>query len=85
LCGEVDAVVPYIHDAYESLHAVYHRTCAALMRERLAQRQLRIQELYAHWRIRAVTAQEVARFDPDFHSFVNLNTPDEVARFQNVT
>lgn len=83
LCGDADAVVPHINGAYESLHAVYRRTSATLMQQQIEQQQLRIQHLYAHLRIRAVTADEVARFDPDYHSFTNLNTPDEAALAQN--
>lgn len=78
----VDAAVPYIAGNYESLHAIYHQFCLPVMRDQLEQGQLRISDLYARLHVRLVTATEVECFEPDHHSFANLNTPDDVARIQ---
>ncbi len=80
----VDSVVPYIAGNYESLHAIYHRTCLPVIREQLEQGQFRISSIYARLQVRLVTAAEVERFDPDQRSFVNLNTPDDVAHIQKL-
>lgn len=78
----VDGVVPCTDGHYESLHAVYRRTCLPVMRNQIAQGQLRINALYPLLHIRRVTEAEVTRFDPDMRSFVNLNTPDDAAYAQ---
>ncbi|MBZ0290910.1 MAG: molybdenum cofactor guanylyltransferase [Anaerolineae bacterium] len=78
----MDAVVPCIGGNYESLHALYHRSCRALMREQIEQDRLRISELYTQLQVRLVSKDEVERFDPEHRSFANLNTPDDVARIQ---
>lgn len=78
----VDSVVPYIAGNYESLHAIYHRTCLPVMRAQLERGRLRIHDIYSQLQVRQVTEIEVGRFDPDQRSFANLNTPDDVARIQ---
>jgi molybdopterin-guanine dinucleotide biosynthesis protein A len=78
----VDSVVPYIAGNYESLHAIYHRTCLPVIQEQLEQDRLRIHDIYTHLQVRQVIAVEVERFDPEQRSFVNLNSPDDVAHIQ---
>ncbi|MCA0454853.1 MAG: molybdenum cofactor guanylyltransferase [Chloroflexi bacterium] len=78
----VDSVVPYIAGNYESLHAIYHRTCLPVIREQLVRGRLRIHDIYIHLQVRLVTELEIERIDPDQRSFANLNTPDDVAHIQ---
>ena len=35
-------------------------------------------------RVRVVEVEELRRFDPDLHSFVNVNTPEDYARLQRM-
>ncbi len=78
----VDSVVPYIAGNYESLHAVYHRTCLPVIQEQLERGRLRIHDIYTRLQVRLVTEVEIERFDPEQRSFVNLNSPDDVAHVQ---
>jgi molybdopterin-guanine dinucleotide biosynthesis protein A len=78
----VDSVVPYIAGNYESLHAVYHRTCLPVIQEQLERGRLRIHDIYTRLQVRLVAEVEIERFDPEQRSFVNLNSPDDVAHIQ---
>jgi molybdopterin-guanine dinucleotide biosynthesis protein A len=34
--------------------------------------------------VRYVEADEIARFDPEFHSFLNMNTPQDWQKIQTI-
>ncbi|NWG15871.1 MAG: molybdenum cofactor guanylyltransferase [Chloroflexi bacterium] len=78
----VDGVVPFIGGNYEGLHAVYHQACLPVVREQLERKQLRISDIYPQMQLRLITEAEIAPFDPQRRSFINLNTPDDVAHIQ---
>jgi molybdopterin-guanine dinucleotide biosynthesis protein A len=71
-------VVPVIDPPQpETLHAVYGQTCLPAIESRLAANKLRIIGFFEEVSVRYVERQEVAQFDPEFHSFINMNTPSE--------
>lgn len=77
-----DAIVPRLHGFPEALHAVYSKSCLEAIYEKLAQDQLKAISFYGQVRLRFVEEDEVRRFDPALRSFVNVNTPEELARLQ---
>lgn len=80
LCTGVDAVVPQVGGQDQNLHAVYHRRCLPIMTAQIAARHLRISDLFARLHVRWVTEAETRRFDPDGRAFMNINTPEDLAR-----
>jgi len=70
-----DAVVPVGEHGWETLHAVYGKACLGPFGRCLQAGRLRIRDCLAEVRVRLVEAAEVARFDPAFRSFLNMNTP----------
>jgi molybdenum cofactor guanylyltransferase len=82
---EADIIAPRVHGYAETLHAVYRKTCLTPIREQIARGNLRISAFYDQVRVRFVKEGEVRRFDPDLRSFVNLNTPEELAAAQSST
>lgn len=62
------------------LHAVYRKTCLTPMRDAIARGDLRMISFHEFLRVRIVQQTEVEVFDPQFLSFWNVNTPDELAR-----
>jgi molybdopterin-guanine dinucleotide biosynthesis protein A len=82
-----DAVIPLTPGAAEAepepLHAVYRRTCLPAIAAALAAGRRRAIAFLADVRVRYVTPDELARFDPQFRSFANINTPNEWARLGN--
>ncbi len=59
------------------LHAVYAKTCLPAMDERLRADDLRLISYFDAVRVRIVESAEVDRFDPQYLSFFNANTPDD--------
>lgn len=62
------------------LHAVYRKTCLTPMRDAIARGDLRMISFHESLRVRIVQQTEVVLLDPQFLSFWNVNTPDELAR-----
>ncbi len=83
-----DAVVPQPPDptsgepGWEPLHALYHRRCLPAIASRLAAGERRANSFFPDVRIRAVTPEELARYDPHGLSFFNVNTPEDWQRAQ---
>ena len=72
-----DMVLPRSEAGYEPLHALYREGCLPVMEECLARGDRRIVSIMPQLRVREIAATEVARFDPNFDSFSNINTPQE--------
>lgn len=74
-----DVVVPRWDKYPEPLHAVYSKNCLEPIREKLEAEMYKITAFFGRVSIRFVDRAEIERFDPDGRSFVNVNTPDELA------
>jgi molybdopterin-guanine dinucleotide biosynthesis protein A len=81
-CGEI--VVPRWRGEYEPLHAVYARSCLGAVEAVLRAGGRRVTETYSAVRVHVVGEAEVAQFDPGGLSFHNLNTPEDVARAEEL-
>jgi molybdopterin-guanine dinucleotide biosynthesis protein A len=60
----------------EPLHAAYRRTCLSPIEAAIRAGERRIVSFFPQVRVRTVTAEDVAPFDPHLESFRNLNTPE---------
>jgi molybdopterin-guanine dinucleotide biosynthesis protein A len=80
LRGGYDAVVPVIEDRPEPTHAVYSNRCLPYIEKRLQADDLKISKFFDEVRVRYVTEEEVAAFDPEFLSFFNINTQEDLDR-----
>lgn len=72
-----DVVVPFTDERYQPLHAVYRRSCAPLLKIQLERGELRPIFLYDKVRTRKVSESEMAPYDPDGSSFLNMNSPED--------
>lgn len=78
--GLADVVVPRVGDQYETLHAAYQKTCLPSMEERLLKGQLKIVGFFDKVRVVVIEETEVARYGDPAVVFMNVNTPEELAR-----
>lgn len=76
-----DAVVPTGRHGYEPLFAVYSTRCLQLMHRFLESGNVRIFDLYPDLKVRNVPMEELALLEGGERTFVNVNTPEELARF----
>ncbi len=85
LAPTADVIIPLIEPPQpETMHAVYSKNCLPAIESRLLANKLRIIGFFEEVAVRYVSREEVARFDPDFYSFINMNTPEDWQRVQNL-
>jgi len=78
-----DAAVPTTSHGYEPFHAVYRReTCLPLIEAALEQGQTKATIWYEEARLIEFTPAMVLHADPRGGSFVNVNTPQELANME---
>ena len=75
-----DAVVPVVDGRPEPTHAVYYRGCLSSIESRLQADDLKITRFFDEVRVRYVTQEEIAGFDPEYLSFFNVNTQEDLDR-----
>jgi molybdopterin-guanine dinucleotide biosynthesis protein A len=63
----------------QAMHAIYSKGCLEPIRARILADDLRIINFFDEVRVRVVEPHEVARFDPQMLSFINLNRPGDLA------
>ncbi|MGQ9522067.1 MAG: molybdenum cofactor guanylyltransferase [Anaerolineae bacterium] len=75
-----DVVVPLVDGHLEPLHAVYARSCLAAIGEMLGHGETCPLDLYPRVRTRYIGPEEIAGFAGGRRSFININTPQELAQ-----
>ena len=78
--GEADVVVPRTGDQLETLHASYGRACLPHIETRLRAGRLRITGFFEAVRVLEIPEAAVRRIADPTIVFMNVNTPDELAR-----
>ncbi len=68
----------------EPLHAIYSRTCLQPLQDVLDQGRRRIIDFMDAVRVMTVEPDEIACYDPQGYSFLNVNTPEELARVRRL-
>lgn len=76
--GEV--VIPRVAGQLETLHAAYAKSCLPPMEERLLAGQLKIAGFFDRVRVVEISEAEVAEITDPAVVFMNVNTPEELAR-----
>ena len=73
-----DVVIPRGPKGVEPLHAVYSRTCLEPIQELLSTGVLRIIRFFPRVRVRYMDSDEIAIYDPQYRSFLNINTREDL-------
>lgn len=76
---DLDVAVPVVGGYFEPLCAAYRKSSISVIEQALQRGILRVTCIYEHLRVSAMPEDEVRRVDPDLSSFVNLNTPEQLA------
>lgn len=77
-----DVVVARQNGRYHPLCAVYSKGCIKPIEGQIQKDELRIIDSFKSVKVRIIDEEEVARFDPEGDSFLNVNTPEDHRRFQ---
>jgi molybdopterin-guanine dinucleotide biosynthesis protein A len=75
-----DAIVPVVRGYPEPTHAIYSKACLPFMEQRLVAGEFKIILFYDKVRVVYLPEEEVVSLDPDYLSFFNVNTPDNLER-----
>lgn len=84
-----DVVVPALPAArsdqgggqtYETLHAIYRRTCLDPIRRRLQAGDLKVTGFFDEVMVEGLDERWVREVDPTLESFTNVNSPEELER-----
>ena len=78
--SEADVVIPDAAGELQTLHAVYGKACLPAMERRLVAGQLKIVGFFGDVRVVRVPADAVEHFADPAVAFMNLNTPEDLAR-----
>jgi molybdopterin-guanine dinucleotide biosynthesis protein A len=78
--GEADVVAPLVGGQWETLHACYGKACLGPIEQRLRAGRFKITGFFPDVRVLAVPEDEVARWGRPEVVFMNVNTPDDLAR-----
>jgi molybdopterin-guanine dinucleotide biosynthesis protein A len=78
-----DIVIPKTQDGLQPLHAIYSQKCLPFMEELIRQDNLKIIDFFHRVKKREVPDEEILPLDPDLASFLNVNTPEELARIKD--
>lgn len=80
--SEGDVVVADKGKGPEPLHALYSRSCLAAVDTMLRSGNRNIVSFFRHVRVTRMERDEIVPLDPLFHSFSNINTPEEYFTFR---
>ena len=74
----VDVVIPRTEEGLEPLHATYRRdTCLPAVKAALDAGERKMIAWFPEVKVREMPADEVARYDPQMQSFINVNRPED--------
>ena len=82
--GGWDAIVPRVGGFPEALHAVYGKSCLDAIQANLLRGELKASGFYDQVKTLYVEEAEIRQYDPDLHSFMNVNTPDDLAQLETL-
>jgi len=78
--GAADVVIPRVGDQLETMHALYGKACLPHIEALLAARRFKIVGFFDRVRVCEIPEAEVSRFRAPETCFMNVNTPEELAR-----
>jgi molybdopterin-guanine dinucleotide biosynthesis protein A len=78
--GQADVVVPRVGEQFETMHALYAKACLPHIEARLKAGRLKIVEFFEDVSVLEIPEGEVARLRAPEVVFMNVNTPDDLAR-----
>ena len=75
-----DVVVPELEGRPEPTHAAYSKECLPHIERRLQAKEFKIARFFDEMRVKHVPQKDVSRLDPDYLSFINVNTQEDLDR-----
>jgi len=80
-----DAVIPRIGVYLEPLFGYYAKSALPAIEQAMDAGVRRIQDVFPRMDVKVIDDRDVRLFDPEFESFINLNTPEDLTRAESIT
>ena len=77
-----DVVIPHLDDGYHPLHAIYSKRCMKSIEKLIRENKLKIIDFFEKVKVHEVTSDDLTILDPALNSFLNINTPEDLARIK---
>ncbi|ACZ42372.1 molybdopterin-guanine dinucleotide biosynthesis protein A-like protein [Thermobaculum terrenum ATCC BAA-798] len=74
---DYDVLIPVL-DEPEPMHAIYSKRCIPWIAQSIESGSYRIIGWFDRAKVKYIPKETIARFDSDFMSFFNMNTPEEL-------
>jgi molybdenum cofactor guanylyltransferase len=81
---DYDALLPMVGEKSEQLHSIYSKKCLPVIEKNLQAGHLKITGLLADISVKYVPEDIINRYDPEHHSFFNVNTQEQLTEAQNI-
>jgi molybdopterin-guanine dinucleotide biosynthesis protein A len=82
--GDYDLVIPRTRAGLEPLHAFYSKNCLEHIEAELGEDRLAIRGFFERVRMKEISPDEIARFDPEEISFFNINTQADLRKAEEI-
>ena len=83
--ADFDLVVPRISGYVEALHSLYGKGCEREIEGLISSGIYQVFRFFNEVSVRYVDEDEVRMFDPDLKSFLNINSPEALIDFDNLS
>ena len=81
---KIDIIMPQTAAGFEPLCAIYSKRCLNPAEDHLKAKKLKIQWALRSSRTKTISEKELRRVDPELISFFNINTPQDLARAEEM-
>ena len=79
-----DVVMPVTEQGNQPLCAIYSRRCIEPIEDQLKEGDAKILNFFSKIKVKEIPEERLRRVDPDLISFFNINTPEDLARAEQM-
>ena len=81
---KIDIIMPETAAGFEPLCAIYSKRCLKPAEDHLKANKVKIQWAFRSNRIKNIPENQLRTVDPELRSFLNINTPEDLVRAQEM-
>jgi len=81
---KIDIIMPETDAGFEPLCAIYSKRCLKPAEDHLKANKVKIQWAFRSNRIKNIPENQLRTVDPELRSFFNINTPEDLARAEEM-
>jgi molybdopterin-guanine dinucleotide biosynthesis protein A len=81
---KIDIIMPETANGFEPLCAIYSKRCLKPAEDHLKANKVKIQWAFRSNRIKNIPENQLRTVDPELRSFLNINTPEDLARAEEM-